>query len=632
VCIEYPSGLRGFFSVRLQSRRPADGASQQRARLRRRRDGSIRGGQRLAERETRFRGVRPRAYWVCVEGELCDADSGVTREERSDARRVLVGPGRSVRVGFDFRSLTCPLAVTVVWNGRPVKEASVALLGQPDTLRHAPGGCARLGVPLGSYRVAAGSGDRVAECGVEVGALSEHAVEIDLGGPEVLFRGCPDAVTSYLRGDLAAAARALEREGQVELSQRLQARLHEQGGGELRAAALYREAGDPEKAVRVLERVSRGEPEYADACVMLADHFEQEGRLEQAIARIEKSIDAAAEDTEVHELYSRLASLKQRSGDATGALLALEWLRSERPDDPDVDARIEALHGKSSPVTLADSEEPDDAALGSAARYEILEQIGSGGMGVVFRARDRRLRREVALKRLPENLKDHPMAVGLFLREARAAAALNHPNIVTLFDADEEDGRFFITMELLRGDPLSMLLRRYRRLGARDVVLLGRQVAAGLQYAHERRIVHRDIKPSNLFFTRNKVLKIMDFGLAKMIEEVRRQTTVLAGTPYYMAPEQATGEAVGTPADMYSLGVALFELITGRVPFHEGDVIHDHRNTPPPDPRDLVDEVPDPLAALVLELLAKRPGDRPDAARVGERLEEIARAQVSEAT
>jgi tRNA A-37 threonylcarbamoyl transferase component Bud32 len=453
-----------------------------------------------------------------------------------------------------------------------------------------------------------------------------------LGGPEVLFRGCPDAVTPYLRGDLSAAARALEREGQVELSHRLWARLHEQSGGELRAAALYRDAGDSEGAIRVLERVSKGQPGYADACVMLADYHEYEGQLEAAIARIERAIDAAAEDTEVPELYSRLASLKERCDDATGALLALECLRDERPGDPDVDARIEALCKKSSRGASGAEDGRDGEGLHGASRYEILEQIGAGGMGVVFRARDLRLRREVALKRLPENLRDHPMAVGLFLREARAAAALNHPNIVTLFDADEEDGRFFITMELLRGDPLSVLLRRYRRLGARDVLLLGRQVAAGLQYAHERRIVHRDIKPSNLFFTRDKVLKIMDFGLAKMTEEVRRQTTVLAGTPYYMAPEQSTGGAVDRPADMYSLGIALFELLVGRVPFREGDVSHHHLHTPPPDPRDLAEDVPDALAALVLELLAKRPEDRPDATQVLERLEGLARAEVAEAS
>ena len=140
-------------------------------------------------------------------------------------------------------------------------------------------------------------------------------------------------------------------------------------------------------------------------------------------------------------------------------------------------------------------------------------------MGVVYQARDRRLGRSVALKRLPDNLRENPTAVQLFLREARAAAALNHPNIVTLFDADQdEDGNYYLTMEFLDGLPLDKILAKRGRLSARDAIApCGIQIATGLQYAHEQRIVHRDIKTSNLFFTRDRVVKIMDFGLAKML-------------------------------------------------------------------------------------------------------------------
>jgi len=249
------------------------------------------------------------------------------------------------------------------------------------------------------------------------------------------------------------------------------------------------------------------------------------------------------------------------------------------------------------------------------SRYEILEQIGRGGMGVVFRARDRRLGREVALKRLPDNLRDHPTAVQLFLREARAAASLNHPNIVTVHDADQENDTFFITMELLEGDPLHVILRRAGRLSPRDCARLGVQICTGLEYAHERRIVHRDIKTSNLFFTRGKVVKIMDFGLAKMLEEVRRSATVIGGTPYYMAPEQAAGENVDARADLYALGATFFELITGGVPFREGDVVYHHRHSPAPDPRSRAEGIPDGFAELILHLLAKDPAQRCASAR-----------------
>jgi serine/threonine protein kinase len=231
-------------------------------------------------------------------------------------------------------------------------------------------------------------------------------------------------------------------------------------------------------------------------------------------------------------------------------------------------------------------------------------------MGVVSRARDRRLGRVVALKRLPDNLRKHPKAAQLFLREARSAAALNHPNIVTIYDAGQEDGTLYITMELLEGTPLHEILRSRGRLTVRDTARLGIQIAKGLQYAHEHQIIHRDIKTGNLFFTSSKKVKIMDFGLAKMVQEVRRGATVIGGTPFYMAPEQSIGDTVDHRADLYSLGVTLFELATGCVPFSEGDVAYHHRHTPPPDPRSLIPEIPAALAELILKLLAKDPADR----------------------
>jgi len=258
------------------------------------------------------------------------------------------------------------------------------------------------------------------------------------------------------------------------------------------------------------------------------------------------------------------------------------------------------------------------------SRYEILGELGRGAMGVVYRARDQHLGRIVALKRLPDNLRDHPAAVKLFKREARAAAALNHRNIVTVYDAGEENGQYFISMELLEGKPLSEIVKKRGKLSARDAVILGGQISAGLAYAHTKRIVHRDIKTGNLFFTTDKTVKIMDFGLAKTVEEVRRNSTMIGGTPYYMAPEQAAGEELDHRADLYAFGVTLFQIVTGTVPFKEGDLAYHHRHTPAPDPREIDTNVPAPLAALILELLAKRPDDRPaNAGEVSKRLKAL---------
>jgi serine/threonine protein kinase len=317
------------------------------------------------------------------------------------------------------------------------------------------------------------------------------------------------------------------------------------------------------------------------------------------------------------------------------ALETFETIRKRDYTWPGAAQRIEALRElrqseqqASAFATRASLSEGATQPAGSGeSRYEILAEIGRGGMGIVYQARDRRLGRSVALKRLPDNLRENPTAVALLLREARAAAALNHPNIVTLFDADQEEGHYYLTMEFLDGLPLDKIIAKRGRLSARDCVRLGVQIATGLQYAHEQQIVHRDIKTSNLFFTRDRVVKIMDFGLAKMVAEVRRAATVIGGTPYYMAPEQASGENVDTRADLYAFGVTLFELLTGTVPFREGDVIWHHRHTPPPDPRGLAQDLPDALAELVLQLLEKDPAARPaSAAEVGARLAELGNA------
>jgi serine/threonine protein kinase len=268
----------------------------------------------------------------------------------------------------------------------------------------------------------------------------------------------------------------------------------------------------------------------------------------------------------------------------------------------------------------------DDASLAPTVvlarqRYEQLEEIGRGGMGIVYRARDRRLGRIVALKRLSDDLRQHPRAVEMFLREARAAAALNHPNIVTVYDADQEDDSLFITMELLEGEPLHRMLRKRGRMSTSEVARIGTQVCAGLEYAHVRGVIHRDIKTANLFLTTEQRAKIMDFGLAKLAEEVRRSASLIGGTPHYMAPEQTLGGKVDHRADLYALGATLFELATGEVPFPNGDAHRTDSDRPPRDPREIVPELDPRLAALILELLQREPELRPQsAAAVGLRL------------
>ncbi len=414
-----------------------------------------------------------------------------------------------------------------------------------------------------------------------------------------------EAARCYARaGDVAGQIDALE--GQAEW---------------LRAAALASESGDRARSIRLLQRIDPMDPEFGRAGELLALAYEQEGHLDLAAHQLERCLAALPPGEYAPELELHLCELFDESDEPARALAVLEALRDRDPTYPGVAARIEALRKKlTGPLREATSEigePPSDATeLVAQTRYEIQGEIGRGGMGHVFKARDRRLDRIVALKRMPENLRDHPAAVGLFLGEAQAAARMNHPNIVTLYDADQERGRFFITMELLEGLPLSTILRDRGRFTPFDTARLGLQICAGLQFAHDHAIVHRDIKTANLFLTRDRVLKIMDFGLAKILQAVRDgHTSVIAGSPYYMAPEQAAGCVVDGRTDLYGLGVTLFELSTGQLPFSEGDVADQHRRAPRPDPAAGRPDYPHSLADLIRRLMAIDPADRPAQAR-----------------
>jgi len=422
-------------------------------------------------------------------------------------------------------------------------------------------------------------------------------------------------------GDLEAALRNYEAlcdwEGAVDCALKLGDRSRaigflEKRGHHLDAARMALETDDEEHAIRCLQRVAFRDESYGEACVLLAELFTRRDELELALQKLDEAANVFGNDAAL-ALRERIGNRLEERGEIAGALEVFETIRKRDINHPGTAEKIEqlreALRTRPSIAAADATSDAGDSSEVREGRYEILEEIGRGAMGIVYKARDRRLERIVALKRLPENLKEHPTAVRLFLREARSAAALNHPNVVTLFDAGQSDGVYYLTMEHLEGMPVDAILER-GKLSVRDALGLSVQVAMGLEYAHGQRIVHRDIKPSNLFYTRSRKAKIMDFGLAKMIEEVRRASSVIAGTPYYMAPEQAMGEAVDHRADLYAFGVTVFRLVTGRLPFESGDVTYHHCHTPPPDPRELCLEIPEALAALILRLLAKRPEDR----------------------
>jgi eukaryotic-like serine/threonine-protein kinase len=250
-----------------------------------------------------------------------------------------------------------------------------------------------------------------------------------------------------------------------------------------------------------------------------------------------------------------------------------------------------------------------------AGRYELQELVGSGGMSNVFRAYDRLLERSVAIKVLHDQFGRDDDYVERFRREARAVAQLAHPNIVTVIDRGEEDGRQFIVFEYVEGENLKALVSN-GPLPVDEAVRLGSQVARALGFAHSRGLVHRDVKPQNVLLNEDGQAKVTDFGIARSLDvHGVTQTGTVLGTSDYIAPEQARGQQVDQKTDVYSLGVVLFELLTGEVPY-EGDnfvaVAMQHVNEPVPSVLEQRPDVPVRLARAVQQAMAKHPEERPE--------------------
>jgi serine/threonine-protein kinase len=248
------------------------------------------------------------------------------------------------------------------------------------------------------------------------------------------------------------------------------------------------------------------------------------------------------------------------------------------------------------------------------AGYRIIEKLGEGGMGVVYKAVDLSLDRVVALKALNAELAKNPELEQRFRAEAKAQASLNHVNLATLYAFLVESGMAWMVMEFIEGESFAGMIQRRGPIPSEETLPLFRQALLGLGYAHRMGIVHRDIKPGNIMLNRQGIVKVMDFGIAKVLGgRSMTRTGTQMGTAWYMAPEQVVNRGVDIRSDIYALGVTLYEMLSGRVPFDSDSdyqVMSDHVNTPPPPPTQFYPYIPRGVVNAVLKALAKDPNER----------------------
>ncbi len=249
-----------------------------------------------------------------------------------------------------------------------------------------------------------------------------------------------------------------------------------------------------------------------------------------------------------------------------------------------------------------------------AGRYEIIEELGSGGMGKVYRVEDKKVGEEVALKVILPGIAVSPKTLERFRNELKLARKIKHKNVCQMFDLGEDAGTHFITMEYVPGESLKSFIKRAKRLDIGSAVSVAKEICEGLAAAHKLGVVHRDLKASNIMIDKDGEVRIMDFGIARSIDSKKLTGEgKVVGTPQYMSPEQISGEELDRRSDIYSFGIILYEMLTGRVPF-DGDtsltIAYQHKNEPPPNPRDFNPQIPNTLSQVILKCMEKNREER----------------------
>jgi tRNA A-37 threonylcarbamoyl transferase component Bud32 len=469
--------------------------------------------------------------------------------------------------------------------------------------------------------VAAGDTHRAAKLLTRAGHHSEAAAHYASLGDSAA-----EASAHLEGGDFRAAAEAFLRATQFRAAGRAFLRSGDipeattaltQAEAWLEVARVHHDQGAVAASLDALLNVERGDVSYEEAQTRVADIQRAEGQAQAAYATYQALVRHRVTEERVAPVVRRwvvaMAEILFRNGNTEDGLACLESLEEQGLMTPQLRERIDALRKPT--VSKEDLHAVATFELPEHERYEFVDRLGEGGNGVIFRARDKMLAREIAIKMIGRTKLPNDMARTFFLREARMAAQLNHPNIVTIYDLGQIEDRMYIAMELIDGESLGEILDTPgSTLTWEQAEPIVDQLCAALDYAHERDVVHQDVKLENVMVTGDGTVKLMDFGLARAYQRGQEATNVVMGTPLYMSPEQIRGQDVDHRTDIYALGVTLYRIFTGTWPYRAGNIMDAHRRSPIPDPRVDAPHLSEGFATIIEATMAKKSTDRPDCA------------------
>ncbi len=446
----------------------------------------------------------------------------------------------------------------------------------------------------------------------EAAELYEKSGDMAMAGSAYSRAGMPEkaAVCFEKAGLTEAAAQTLLKTGENSAQA---ATIFMKLGKNLQAARVMYKNGMLEDAVELLKKIDKKDPNFLAAKRLLGKILIETGNLSKAKEVLEEAVvETQQVDEEALESFHLLAEVAEKLGQPSPALKTVEKMLSRINTDNFDKKLVTSLKDKLSRVASVSPSEAPTAFTPTpgSQRYRTEREIGRGGMGIVYLATDTRLERKVALKVLPKTLQKNPIAVKTFIREAKSAAALNHENIVTIYDTGIQNDQYYIAMELINGRTIKDIIRSHGRLKLESAMEVMMQVLSALAYAHSNKIVHRDLTNNNLMWTVDKKVKIMDFGLARVIEHLQSEQSIIGGTPSYMSPEQAKGDPIDHRTDIYSIGICLFEMLTGKLPFTKGNMTYHHIHTPPPRIRSIEPSLPEEIDNAVFKCMQKDPNHR----------------------